>query len=57
MLAHVETKSRFLDDAPMIADIVRDAVGKQLGVLGPIESRWSTPGGSLFVFDCVVTVP
>jgi len=33
MLAYVETKSRFLVDAPTIADIVREAVAKRLGIL------------------------
>ena len=48
MLAYVETKSRFLADAPRIADIVRDAVATHLGILvSPHSSEYQSWQNSL----------
>lgn len=48
MLAYVQTKSRFLDDAPAIADIVRDAVAKRLGiVVSPHSAEYQSWQNSL----------
>lgn len=53
MLAYVETKSRFLEDAPTIADIVRRAVARDLGLLisrhSPEYQSWqSSLGNAMF---------
>jgi len=48
VLAYVGTKSRFLRDAPTIADIVRDAVAKRLGILvSPHSSEYLSWQNSL----------